>query len=45
MQKTFEGMLYKIIEWYVDDLVVKSKRSLDHLQDLCEIFKYYKSPS
>ena len=39
MQIIFEDMLHKMVECYVDDLVVKSKKRLDHLQDLCQIFK------
>jgi len=39
MQTIFEDMLYKTVECYVDDLFVKSKKRLDHLQDLCQIFK------
>ena len=31
-------MLHKIVEYHIDDLVVKSKRRLDHLQDLRRIF-------
>jgi len=33
MQTIFEDMLHKIVKCYVDDLVVKSKKRLDHLQD------------
>ncbi|XP_022861476.1 uncharacterized protein LOC111381861 [Olea europaea var. sylvestris] len=39
MQKIFDDMLYKIVECYVDDLVVKTKRRGDHLQDLRDVFK------
>jgi len=39
MQTIFKDMLHKMVECYVDDLVVKSKKRLDHLQDLCQIFK------
>ena len=38
MQKIFEDMMHKIVEWYVDDLVVKSKNRQDHLQDLRNVF-------
>jgi len=31
MQAIFEDILHKIVECYVDDLVVKSKRRLNHL--------------
>jgi len=39
MQTIFEGMLHKIVECYEDDLVLKSKKRLDHLQDLHQIFE------
>jgi len=39
MQQIFEDMLHKTVECYVDDLVIKSKKRLDHLQDLCQIVK------
>jgi len=32
-------MLYKMVEYYMDDLVVKSKKRLDYLQDLCQVFR------
>ncbi|KAA0065803.1 uncharacterized protein E5676_scaffold546G001970 [Cucumis melo var. makuwa] len=38
MQKMFDDMLYKYVECYVDDLVVKSKRRQDHLKDLKVVF-------
>ena len=31
MQTIFEDMLHKTVKCYVDDLVVKSKKRLDHL--------------
>ena len=39
MQTIFEDILHKTVECYVDDLMVKSKKKLDHLQDLYQIFK------
>ncbi|XP_061999282.1 uncharacterized protein LOC133716611 [Rosa rugosa] len=39
MQKIFGDMLHKYVECYVDDLVVKSKRRTDHLQDLRRVFE------
>jgi len=39
MQTVFDDMLHKKVECYVDDLVVKSKKRADHLQDLCLIFE------
>ncbi|XXG53415.1 hypothetical protein AAC387_Pa03g1506 [Persea americana] len=38
MMKIFRDMQHKTVECYVDDLVVKSKRKEDHLQDLREVF-------
>ena len=38
MQRIFDEMLYKNVECYVDDLVVKSRKRRDHLQDLCMVF-------
>ena len=38
MHKIFDDMLHKNVECYVDDLVVKSRKSKDHLQDLCRVF-------
>ncbi|TYK19133.1 uncharacterized protein E5676_scaffold522G00550 [Cucumis melo var. makuwa] len=38
MQKVFDDMLYKYVESYVDDLVVKSKRRQDLLKDLKVMF-------
>ncbi|XP_022893147.1 uncharacterized protein LOC111407730 [Olea europaea var. sylvestris] len=39
MQKIFDDILHKNVECYVDDLVVKTKRRDDHLQDLRDVFK------
>ena len=33
--KMFQAQLGKTVEVYIDDMVVKSKRSQDHLTDLC----------
>ena len=38
MQKIFGDMLHKYVECYVDDLVVKTKKRIDHLQDLRRVF-------
>jgi len=35
MQIIFSDMLQKIVECYVDDLVVKSKKRVEHIRDLC----------
>jgi len=39
MQIIFDDTLHKKVECYVDDLVVKSKKRADHLQDLRLIFE------
>ncbi|RVW29378.1 hypothetical protein CK203_108770 [Vitis vinifera] len=38
MQKIFDDMLHNNVECYVDDLVVKSRKREDHLQDLRMVF-------
>lgn len=40
LQRIFSDMLYKNVECYVDDLVVKSKRKEDHLQHLRQVFEH-----
>ncbi|XP_057803083.1 uncharacterized protein LOC131018370 [Salvia miltiorrhiza] len=39
MQKIFDDILHKNIECYVDEVVVKSRRRSDHLQDLRMVFE------
>ncbi|CAM8892537.1 unnamed protein product [Rhodiola kirilowii] len=39
MQKIFEDMMHKMIECYVNDVVVKSKARSDHVQDLRTVFE------
>ncbi|KAL0457877.1 UNVERIFIED_CONTAM: Retrovirus-related Pol polyprotein from transposon opus [Sesamum latifolium] len=39
MQRIFDDMLHKNVECYVDDLVVKSKKRVDHLYDLRKVFE------
>ncbi|XP_074266017.1 uncharacterized protein LOC141588475 [Silene latifolia] len=39
MQKIFDDMLHDIVECYVDDLVVKSKKRVDHVKDLRTVFE------
>ncbi|GAA0171787.1 hypothetical protein LIER_25742 [Lithospermum erythrorhizon] len=39
MQKVFDDILHKNVECYVDDLVVKSRKRVDHPQDLRMMFK------
>ena len=38
MHKIFDDMLHKNVDCYVDDLVVKSRKREDHLQDLRMVF-------
>ncbi|XP_060178190.1 uncharacterized protein LOC132608130 [Lycium barbarum] len=38
MQNIFDNMLHKNVECYVDDLVVKSRKKSDHLQELRMVF-------
>jgi hypothetical protein len=35
-----DGLLYDIVECYIDDIVVKSKREQDHLKDLEVLFEH-----
>ena len=34
MQQIFDDVLHKIVQCYVDNLVIKTKKRRDHLQDL-----------
>ena len=38
MQKIFDDMLHKNVECYIDDLVVKTRKRGDHLEDLKKVF-------
>ena len=38
MPTIFDDMLHKTVEWYVDDLMVKSKKRKEHIWDLRQIF-------
>ena len=40
MQNIFDDMLYKTIECYVDDLLVKFKKKCDHILDLRSVFEH-----
>jgi len=42
MVTMFHEHIHKIIEVYVDDILVKSKQGQDHLQELEEVFKILK---
>lgn len=39
MQKIFKDMMHKMVECYIDDVFVKSKRGDDHIQDMRVVFK------
>ena len=39
MTIVLEGLLYDIVECYIDDIVVKSKREQEHLENLAIVFK------
>jgi len=39
MQTLFEDMLHKMVDFYINDLVVKSKKRVDHLRSLRQIFE------
>ena len=39
MQAIFDDMLHQKVECYVDDLVVKSKKRVEHIQDIRLIFE------
>jgi hypothetical protein len=39
MTIVLDGLLYEIIECYIDDIVVKSKREKDHLRHLEMVFE------
>nr|XP_027067664.1 uncharacterized protein LOC113693306 [Coffea arabica] len=39
MQRIFDDMLHRNVECYVDDLVVKSKKREDHIQNLRRVFQ------
>lgn len=38
MQRIFKDMLHKNVDLYVDDLILKSRKRRDHLQDLFMVF-------
>lgn len=38
MQKIFNDMLHQHVEYYVNDMVVKSKKRQAHLDDLHKVF-------
>jgi len=35
MQTIFDDILHKTVDFHVDDLVVKSKKMVEHIGDLC----------
>ena len=40
--KMFEPILGRTMDFYIDDMVVKSKEDLDHIRDLTEVFMIFK---
>ena len=42
VNKMFQGQIGRNMEVYVDDMLVKSTESLDHIHDLHEVFKTLK---
>ena len=40
--KMFEPLMGKTMDAYIDDMVVKSKKELDHLNDIAKVFKILK---
>ena len=40
--KMFEPVLSKTMDAYINDMVVKSRRELDHIRDLTEVFTILK---
>ena len=42
LTKMFESILGKTIDAYINDMVVKRKRELDHVRDLIEVFTILK---
>jgi len=43
MTRMFESLLGKNMEIYIDDMVVKSKRASEHLEDLRVVFEILRS--
>ena len=39
-KRSFDDMLHKFVECYVDGLVVKTKKMEDHLEDLRTVFNW-----
>ncbi|XP_027152062.1 uncharacterized protein LOC113752125 [Coffea eugenioides] len=42
MQRIFDDILHRNVECYVDDLVVKSNKRNDHIQDLRRVFQRFR---
>ena len=40
--KIFGHLMGNTIDAYIDDMVIKSKKELDHLKDLAEVFEILK---
>ena len=43
--KIFESILGKTMDAYINDMVVKSKREIDHIRDLTKVFTILKRPN
>ena len=43
--KIFEPIMGENMDAYIDEMVVKSKKELDHVRDLVEVFRILKSTS
>jgi hypothetical protein len=39
MTVVLDGLLYEIVECYIDDIIIKSKRETDHLKHLAMVFE------
>ena len=39
IQRIFDDILQKNVEFYINDLVVKLKKRIEHLQDFCQFFE------
>ena len=39
----FTGLLGKKVEVYIDDMVIKSKKSRDHIRDADEVFEIFQT--
>ena len=42
INKIFESIMGKTMDAFIDNMVVKSKKELDNVKDLVEVFRYSK---